>query len=66
MFFGIWGVAEVILRILGEKEKYFQGAEEFSFRDLVRSMHHLHGSTEHRPPLGDLTIGSPIPFVFIY
>ena len=29
MFFGIWGEAELILRILGAKEKYFQGAEAF-------------------------------------
>ena len=33
-FFGIWGEAELILRIWGAKEKYFHGAEEFSFRDL--------------------------------
>ena len=26
---GIWGEAELILRIWGAKEKYFQGAEEF-------------------------------------
>ena len=39
IFLGIWGEAELILRILGAKEKYFQGAEEFSFSDLGRSMH---------------------------
>ena len=27
---GIWGEAELIFRIWGAKEKYFQGAEEFS------------------------------------
>ena len=31
-------------------EKYFQGAEEFSFRDLGRSMHYFQGSREQRPP----------------
>ena len=29
IFLGIWGEAELILRIWGAKEKYFQGAEEF-------------------------------------
>ena len=36
---GFWGEAELILRIRGAKEKYSQGAEEFSFRYLGRSMH---------------------------
>ena len=45
-----WGEAELILRILGAKEKYFQGAEAFSFRDFERSMHYFQGSREHRPP----------------
>ena len=27
IFWGIWGEAELILRIWGAKEKYFQGAE---------------------------------------
>ena len=36
IFRGIWGEAELILRILGAKEKYFQGAEVLSFRDLGR------------------------------
>ena len=35
-FWGIWGEAELILRIWGAKEKYFQGAEVLSFRDLGR------------------------------
>ena len=48
----IWGEVELILRIWGAKEKYFQGAEEFSFRDLGRSMHYFQGSREHRPPGG--------------
>ena len=39
IFLGIRGEAEVILRSWGAKEKYFQGAEEFSFRNLGRSMH---------------------------
>ena len=54
IFLGIWGEAELILRIWGAKEKYFQGAEEFSVRDLARSMHYFQGSKEHRPPLGSL------------
>ena len=49
---GIWGVAEIILRIWGAKENYFQGAEEFSFMDLGRSMHYFQVSREHRPPGG--------------
>ena len=47
---GGWGEAELILRIWGAKEKYFQGDEEFSFRDLGRSMQYFQGSREHRPP----------------
>ena len=35
--FGIWGEAELILRIWGAKEKYFQGDEEISFRDALFS-----------------------------
>ena len=35
-FWGIWGEAELILRIWGAKEKYFQGAEVLFFRDLGR------------------------------
>ena len=52
IFWGIWGEAELILRIWGAKEKYFQGAEVLSFRDLERLMHYFHGSREHRPHLG--------------
>ena len=51
----MWGVAELSLRILGAKGKSFQRAEEFSFRDLGRSMHYFQGSREHRPPPGGLT-----------
>ena len=49
---GIWGDAELTLRISREKEKYFTGAEKFSFRELGRSMHYFQGSREHRPPGG--------------
>ena len=57
-FLGIWGEAELILRVWGAKEKYFQGAEEFSFRDFFfffwggggGLMHYFRGSREHRPP----------------
>ena len=52
IFWGIWGEAELISRIWGEKKKYFQGAEVFSFMDLGRSMHYFQGSREHRPPSG--------------
>ena len=50
IFLGIWGEAELILRIWGGKERYFQGAEAFSFRDLGRSMLYFQGSRKHRPP----------------
>ena len=50
IFLGIWGEAELILGIWGAKEKYFQGAEVLSFRELGRSMHYFQGSREHRPP----------------
>ena len=57
IFLGIWGEAEIILRIWEAKEKYFRGAEEFSFVDFGRSMHYFQGSREHRPTWG-LTIGN--------
>ena len=34
IFWGIFGEAELILRIWVAKEKYFQGAQVLSFRDL--------------------------------
>ena len=46
---GIWGEVELILRIWGAKEKYFQRAGEFSFRDLGRSMQYFQGPREHIP-----------------
>ena len=52
IFLGIWGEAELIVRIWGAKEKYFQGADVLSFSDLGRSMHYFQGSREHRPPWG--------------
>ena len=52
IFLGIWGDAELTLRIWGAKEKYFQGAKEFSFRDFGRPMNYFLGSREHRPPWG--------------
>ena len=36
IFLRIRGEAGLILRIWGAKEKYFQGAEVLSFRDLGR------------------------------
>ena len=60
IFLGIWREAELILRIWGAEEKYFQGAEEFSFRDLGRSIHYFQGSREHRPhPPGGLPHMNP-------
>ena len=41
------------------KEEYFQGDEEFSFRDLGRSMHYFQRSREHRPQEGGLTMARP-------
>ena len=52
IFLGIWGEAELVLGIWGAKEKYFQGVEVLSCRELGRSMHYFQGSREHRPPLG--------------
>ena len=52
IFLGIWGDTKLILRILGAKEAYFQGAGEFSFMNLGRSMHYFQGSREHRSPWG--------------
>ena len=52
IFLGIWGGAELISRIWGAKEKYFQGAEVLSFREFGRSMYYFQGSREHRPPWG--------------
>ena len=40
-FGGVWGDAELFFRIWGANAKYFQGAEEFSFKDLGRSMHYF-------------------------
>ena len=61
IYLGIWGEAELILRILGAKEKYFQGAEEFSFKDLGRSMHYFQGA--HTPWLGlNVSIYSHVGF----
>ena len=55
---GILGEAEIIFRIWGAKGKFFHGAEDFSFRDLWRSMHDFQGSREHRPPWGRCDIST--------
>ena len=63
IFFRILGEAELILRIWGAKTNYFQGAEEFSFGDLGRSMHYFQGSREHRHWLkiiGSLFLTDPV------
>ena len=39
--------SELILNILGDKAKYFQGAEEFPFSDSERSIHYFSGAREH-------------------
>ena len=49
IFLGIWGGAELILRILGAKENTFRELRNF-LRDLGRSMHYFQGSREHSPP----------------
>ena len=50
---GIWGEAEIILRIWGAMEKYFHGAEEFFFHGFGESnAFFFQGSREHRPPCG--------------
>ena len=51
IFLGIWGEAELILRISGAKEKYFQELKNFG-----RSVHYFQGSREQRPPGGLNTI----------
>ena len=66
IFLGIWGEAELILRIWRAKEKYFQEAEEFSFRDLERSMHYFQGSRELRPPGGLNSVNKAISTLFIF
>ena len=50
IFLGTWGESELILRIWGAMEKYFQGAEEFSVRDFGRSMHYFQGRGNTDPP----------------
>ena len=64
IFLGIWEEAKLILRIWDAKEKYFQGAEEFSFRDLGRSMYYFQGSREHTDPLGASGVLGEIIFIF--
>ena len=67
---GIWGETELIKRILAAKAKYFQGAEEFSFRDSGRSMHYFYGVREHGPHggsdvgEGELIFSEAIPLGF--
>ena len=51
-FLGIWGEAELILGILGAKEKYFQGAEVLSIRELGRLMHYFRDQGSTDPPGG--------------
>ena len=60
------GEAELILRIWGAKENYFQAAEGFSFRDLGRLMHYFQGSREHKLPPGGLYIMKSIDFRVMY
>ena len=51
-FGGFGGESELMLRIWGAKKEYFQGAEEFSFRDLGRSMHYFQRSWGAQTPRG--------------
>ena len=50
LYFG--GESELMLRIWGAKKENFQGAEEFSFRDLGRSMHYFQMSWGAQTPRG--------------
>ena len=52
LYFWGYGGSWLYFKDLESKGKYFQGAEEFSFRDLGRSMHYFQGWREHRLPLG--------------
>ena len=47
IFLGIWGEAELILRIWGAKENIFR-----ELRNFGRSVHYFQGSRAHRPPGG--------------
>ena len=49
IFWGIWGEAELIFRVWGANEKYFQGAEVLSLKDLGRLMYYFQRSKEHSP-----------------
>ena len=51
IFLGIWGEADLILRIWGAKENNFR-----ELRNFGRSVHYFQGSREHRPPGGLNTI----------
>ena len=55
LFLGIWGEPELILRILGAKEKYSKGADSI-FMDFGRSMHFFRDQGSTDPP-GGLEIG---------
>ena len=51
---GIWGEAELILRIWGAKEKYFQGAEVFFFQgfgEINALFSGIKGAQTPPPPL---------------
>ena len=51
IFLGIWGEAELILRIWGAKKNTFR-----DLRNFGRSVHYFQGSREHRPHGGLNTI----------
>ena len=50
--------SRINFRDLWNKTKYYQGAEDFFFRDLGKSMHYFKGAREHRPPGEGLNIRS--------
>ena len=52
IFLGIWGEAELILRIWGAKEKYFQGAEVFFFWRFGETNALFSGIKGAQTPLG--------------
>ena len=60
-FWGIWGEAELILRIWGAKEKYFQGAEEFFFREFWEINALFSGITGAQTPWGLVSSSIQVP-----
>ena len=61
--FGELGRSSINFKDMAAKEKYFEGAEEFSFRDLERPMHYFQGPRKHSPnppPFGTSLVLGPL------